>query len=101
MSQGEGPGIWQSIAVGLWGVLVTIGSGAVGFVWKKHDEEMKALKGAISQLNEKLDSSRNHYVPMSVYETNRQEMRQGQIDIFRRLDTLGQSLARIEGKLDK
>jgi hypothetical protein len=84
----------------------------VGIVWKKHNEEIADIKGSIQKVDEnmnghtkyldgRIDSLERATVPRSEYEQNRKEMREGQIQIFARLDHVGQALARIEGKLDK
>ena len=49
----------------------------------------------------RLSEIEHSYVLKEVYEQNRKEVRDVQIKTFDRLDAIGQSLARIEGKLDK
>lgn len=84
----------------------------MGIIWKRHNEEIADIKGSIKKvdddmaghakfLDNRIDALERATVPRSEYEQNRKEMRDGQIQIFARLDTLGQALARIEGKLDK
>lgn len=84
----------------------------MGIIWKRHNEEMAELRASIKQVNENMNGHANYLdgridalerttVPRTEYESNRKEMREGQIQIFTRLDHLGQALARIEGKLDK
>lgn len=84
----------------------------MGIIWKKHNEEIAEIKSGIKKLGDdmeenvkfldgKIDAVERNTVPVSRYEQNRKEVREGQIETFRRLDTIGQSLARIEGKLDK
>lgn len=84
----------------------------IGIVWKKHNEEISDIKGSIRKVDEnmgghakylegKVDALERRSVPRTEYESNRKEMREGQVQIFTRLDHLGQALARIEGKLDK
>lgn len=84
----------------------------IGIVWKKHNEEMAGLKSGIEKVDDnmnahakyldgRIDSLERATVPRTEYEQNRKEMREGQIQIFARLDHVGQALARIEGKLDK
>ena len=65
---------------------------------KKLDDEMAANT---KFLDNRIDSVQNSSTPLKVFEKNREEMRTGQIQIFDRLDKLSQSLARIEGKLDR
>jgi len=84
----------------------------IGIVWKKHNEEMSSIKTGIEKVSDnmnahakyldgRIDSLERATVPRTEYELNRKEVREGQIQIFNRLDHVGQALARIEGKLDK
>lgn len=84
----------------------------VGIVWKKHNEEIAGIKESIEKvdgnmnayakyLDGRIDAVERNAVPMVMFETNRKEVREGQIETFKRLDHIGQALARIEGKLDK
>lgn len=84
----------------------------IGIVWRKHNDEISDIKGSIRKVDEnmtghakylegKVDALERRSVPRAEYESNRKEMREGQVQIFTRLDHLGQALARIEGKLDK
>ena len=84
----------------------------IGVVWKKHNEEIADIKTSIKKVDEnmsahakfldsRIDGLERATVPRTEYEMNRKEVREGQIQIFNRLDHVGQALARIEGKLDK
>lgn len=84
----------------------------IGVVWKKHNEEIAGIKHSIEKVDEnmnahakyldsRIDSVERNTVPMATFETNRREVRDGQIETFKRLDHIGQALARIEGKLEK
>jgi len=84
----------------------------IGIVWKKHEKEMETLQASIKKIDDdmaanvkfldsRIDAVEHSSTPLKVFEKNRDEMRSGQIQIFDRLDKLGQSLARIEGKLDR
>lgn len=77
----------------------------VGIIWKRHNEEITEIKASIRKVGESMDSRLDEversYVLKDVYEQNRKEVRDVQIKTFDRLDQIGQSLARIEGKLDK
>lgn len=84
----------------------------LGIVWKKHNEEVASIKSSISKvgadmdanvkfLGGRIDAVERQSTPISLFETNRKEVREGQIETFKRLDSIGKALARIEGKLDK
>ena len=84
----------------------------MGIIWKKHNEEIASIKGGIKEVGmnmgerielveKRVGDVERGYVRNDTYERNRQEMRDGQINIFARLDKIGQAIARIEGKLDK
>lgn len=77
----------------------------MGVIWKRHNEELTEIKASIRKVGESMDSRlddvERSYVLKDVYEQNRKEVRDVQIKTFDRLDQIGQSLARIEGKLDK
>jgi hypothetical protein len=77
----------------------------VGIIWKRHNEEIIEIKASIQKVGESMDGRlseiEHSYVLKEVYEQNRKEVRDVQIKTFDRLDAIGQSLARIEGKLDK
>lgn len=105
-------GFWQKVALGVWGGAVTAGSALVSVIWSKHNKEIEDIKAGIKRvgddmsanvkfLDQRIDAVERNAVPLPVYEQNRKEVREGQIETFRRLDTIGQALARIEGKLDK
>lgn len=105
-------GFWQKVALGVWAVLVTVGSTLISIIWAKHNKEIEEIKAGIKRvgtdmddnvkfLDQRIDAVERNAVPNERYEQNRKEVREGQIETFRRLDTIGQALARIEGKLDK
>lgn len=84
----------------------------LGVIWKRHNQEIEEIKSSIKYVGEnmktslatldgRLDSVEKNYTPLQTYEQNRKEVREVNIQMFQRLDTLGQTLARIEGKLDK
>lgn len=84
----------------------------MGIIWKRHNEEIAGIKASIekvgSDMNEnvkfldgRIDAVERSTVPLERYEQNRKEVREGQVETFRRLDNIGQALARIEGKLEK
>ena len=84
----------------------------MGIIWKKHNEEIAdikaGIKGVRTDMNEnakfldgRIDAVEKGAVPILVYEQNRKEVREGQIAIYTRIGEISQSLARIEGKLDK
>ena len=87
-------------------------AGLVGFIWKRHNEEIVEIKNGIMHLSKRIDEvgrELDHRIdavsrestPIALFEQNRKEVRDVQIKTFERLDAIGQSLARIEGKLDK
>lgn len=84
----------------------------VGVIWRKHNEDIVDLKTTVNAVKEKVTKLAKEFddrveqverrsVPLDSYEQNRKEVREVQMAIFNRLDSLGQSMARIEGKLDK
>lgn len=87
------------------GVLMTV-------IWKRHTQEIADLKNSIERVGEemaenmraldhKIQTVEREHVTVVAYERNREEVMEGQREIFNRLDKMGQSLARIEGKLDR
>lgn len=92
---------------------VWVGVGAlVGFIWKRHNEEIVEIKNGIihlskrvdevgRELDHRIDTVSREATPIALFEQNRKEVRDVQMKTFERLDAIGQSLARIEGKLDK
>jgi septation ring formation regulator EzrA len=84
----------------------------IGIVWKKHNEEMDRIDKKLDKVDEnmnahakyldgRIDSVERNSVPYERYEQNRKEVREGQVETFKRLDSIGHALARIEGKLEK
>ena len=65
-------------------------SALLSIVWKQKTDEIKELHVKVAGM-----------VPHSVYEKNREEMRQNQISIFNELSDVKSMLARIEGRLEK
>jgi hypothetical protein len=101
-------GLFKTVLEYAWIIVCAL----IGIVWKKHEKEMESLQAGIKKLDDemtantkfldnRIDSVEHSSTPLKVFEKNREEMRTGQIQIFERLDKLGQSLARIEGKLDR
>lgn len=87
------------------GVLMTV-------IWKRHTQEIADLKNSIERVGEemaenmrsldhKIQVVEREHVTVVAYERNREEVMEGQREIFSRLDKMGQALARIEGKLDR
>jgi hypothetical protein len=84
----------------------------IGVIWKKHNDEIVDIKKNLDQIDEnmnahvkfldgRIDSVERASVPIATYEQNRKEVRDAQIKTFDQLDRISQSLARIEGKLDR
>jgi hypothetical protein len=112
MSTGAELPLWKEILAWLSGAAMLI----IGVLFKrvidKHDQEIKDIqkgiarvsddvKTATSEIGEKIGHIEMHYVPEARYEQNRREVREGMHNIFGQLNMIGQSLARIEGKLGK
>lgn len=81
-------------------------------IWKRHTQEIADLKNSIDRvgdemaenmraLDHKIQTVEREHVTVVAYERNREEVMEGQREIFSRLDKMGQALARIEGKLDR
>lgn len=107
-SSADEAGLFKAILEYAWVIVCVL----IGLVWKKHEKEMESLQNGIKKLDDemaantkfldnRIDGVQNSSTPLKVFEKNREEMRTGQIQIFDRLDKLSQSLARIEGKLDR
>ncbi len=84
----------------------------MGILWNQHKEQIKEIKNEQLDILKAIDVNRIHFdarldffdkdkVSSAAFETNRKEVRDVQIKTFDRLDAIGQSLARIEGKLEK
>ena len=101
MSSGVEVGVIGKLLEWAWAVVGIL----VGIIWKRHNEEITEIKASIQSVGESMDNRLSEmersYVQKDVYEQNRKEVRDVQTKTFDRLDAIGQSLARIEGKLDK
>lgn len=98
---------WWVVVLGIGGVTVRLGV----YIWDRHNKDIASIslkltkQGEVMQtgfdkLDAKIDMVEKTSTPFSVYEQNRQEMRQGQIQIFTQLSAVSSALARIEGKLE-
>lgn len=91
-----------------WAGIAVLG----GIIWNKHQQEIKDVKEGQQNLLNTMERNTAHFdarldvlertkVSTESFEINRKEVRDVQIKTFERLDAIGQSLARIEGKLEK
>ena len=75
------------------GAIGTLAAAVGGWMFKriiaKHDEEMAALKKGMSDMK---DALANDYVRQETYEQNRREMRDGIIDLHRKVESTAQVL---------
>lgn len=103
---------WKTAVAVVWAGFVTIMFPLIGIIYRKHNEEIAAIKSGIDKLSSeikhqtttldgRIDAVERGSVPLHVYEQNRREVREGQIAIYNRIDELGRTLSRIEGKIEK
>lgn len=88
----------------LWSGVVTVGSVLVGVIWKKHQEEIAALKSSIGKVGadmqvyaqgveKRLDGIERDFTPLARHEATRKEMREGIIDLHDKIEGSSAALA--------
>ena len=108
MATPEDPGFFKTILEYAWAVIGVL----MGIIWNKHKDEISEMKKDQLEIVKAIEGNRAHFdarldffdrdkVSSASFETNRKEVRDVQIKTFERLDAIGQSLARIEGKLER
>jgi hypothetical protein len=108
MSPQDEVGFFKTILDHAWAVIGVL----MGILWNQHKEQIKEIKNEQLDILKAIDVNRLHLdsrldffdkdkVSSASFETNRKEVRDVQIKTFDRLEAIGQSLARIEGKLEK
>ena len=104
----DGGGLIKHLLEYAWAIVGVL----MAIIWGKHKEEIVDLKAGQKAITDVIEKNRLHFddrldefdhekVSSSTFETNRKEVRDVQVKTFERLDQIGQSLARIEGKLEK
>lgn len=96
------------IAKWVIGAIVSLLSVLVGIIWRKHNAEIEAMKtsianvgesirGGMKAMDDRLDKMEREYTPLSAHETTRAEMREGIIDLHRKIETTN---AQLTAKID-
>ena len=97
---------WWVLVVAVSGISVKLGV----YIWDRHNKDIASINDTLKKqgqdmstrfdrLETRINEVEKSSTPLAMYEQNRKEMRQGQINIFTELNNVSRALARIEGKL--